>query len=124
MRGTHYPGVCTKPGTYCQGWFMYMRYTQGQSEEYLLSRSVQVPLHLKVLNSYRVGHRKSILEHNTHLTYGVCVCVCACVRVCVCVRARVRVCVFSTYLLYHICELPSPLRLQLNLVPTVTNKWS
>ena len=23
-----------------QGWFMYMRYTQGQNEEYLLSRSV------------------------------------------------------------------------------------
>ena len=27
-------------GTYYQGWFMYMRYTQGQNEEYLLSRSV------------------------------------------------------------------------------------
>ena len=38
--GTYYPGVCTKPGTYYQGWFMYMRYTQGQNEEYLLSRSM------------------------------------------------------------------------------------
>ena len=27
-------------GTYYQGWFMYMRYTQGQNEEYLLSRSM------------------------------------------------------------------------------------
>ena len=34
------PGVCTEPGTYYQGWFMYMRYTQGQNEEYLLSRSM------------------------------------------------------------------------------------
>ena len=39
MRGTYYPGVCTKPGTYYQGWFMYMRYTQGPNKEYLLSRS-------------------------------------------------------------------------------------
>ena len=39
MRSTYYPGVLTKPGTYYQGWFMYMRYTQGQNEEYLLSRS-------------------------------------------------------------------------------------
>ena len=35
MRSTYYPGVCTKPGTYYQGWFMNMRYTQGQNEEYL-----------------------------------------------------------------------------------------
>ena len=36
MRSTYYPGVCTKPGTYYQGLFMYMRYTQGQNayEEY------------------------------------------------------------------------------------------
>ena len=27
-------------GTSYQGWFMYVRYTQGQNEEYLLSRSV------------------------------------------------------------------------------------
>ena len=27
-------------GTYYQDMFMYMRYTQGQNEEYLLSRSV------------------------------------------------------------------------------------
>ena len=40
MRSTYYPGVCTNPGTYYQGWFMYMRYTQGQNEEYLLSRSM------------------------------------------------------------------------------------
>ena len=36
MGSTYYPGVCTKPGTYYQGWFIYMRYTQGQNEEYLL----------------------------------------------------------------------------------------
>ena len=36
MRGTYCPGVCTKPGTYYQGWFMYMRYTQGQNEKCLL----------------------------------------------------------------------------------------
>ena len=23
-----------QPGTYYQGWFMYMKYTQGQNEEY------------------------------------------------------------------------------------------
>ena len=40
MRSTYYPGVCTEPGTYYQGWFMYMSYTQGQHEEYLLSRSM------------------------------------------------------------------------------------
>ena len=39
MRSMYYPGVCTKPGTYYQGWFMNMRYTQGQNEEHLLSRS-------------------------------------------------------------------------------------
>ena len=42
MRSTYYPGVCAKPGTYYQGWFMYMRYTQGQNEEYLLSGLVDV----------------------------------------------------------------------------------
>ena len=40
MRSTYYPGVCTQPGTYYQDWFMYMRYTQGQNEEHLLSRSM------------------------------------------------------------------------------------
>ena len=40
MRSTYYPGVCINQGTYYQGWFMYMRYTQGQNEEYSLSRSV------------------------------------------------------------------------------------
>ena len=29
--------VLTKPATYYQGRFMYMRYTQGQNEEYLLA---------------------------------------------------------------------------------------
>ena len=42
MKSTYYPGVCTEPDTYYQGWFMYMRYTQGQNEEYLLSRSTYV----------------------------------------------------------------------------------
>ena len=32
--------VLTIRGTYYQGWFMYMRYTQGQNEEYFLSRSM------------------------------------------------------------------------------------
>ena len=39
MRSTCYSGVSTKPGTYYQGWSMYMRYTHGQNEEYLLFRS-------------------------------------------------------------------------------------
>ena len=39
-RSTYHPGVCAKPGTYYQGWFVYMRYTQGQNEEYLPSRSM------------------------------------------------------------------------------------
>ena len=45
MRSTYYPGVCTKPGTYYQGWFMYMRYTQEWNEEYVLNelRTRQVP---------------------------------------------------------------------------------
>ena len=46
MRSTSYPGVCTKPGTYYQGWFMYMRYTQGQNEEYFLSRRVYLTRYL------------------------------------------------------------------------------
>ena len=40
MRSSYYPGVCTKPGTYYHGWFMYMRYTQGLREEHLQSRSM------------------------------------------------------------------------------------
>ena len=40
MRSTYSPGICTKPGTYYQGWFMYMRYTQGQNEECLSFRSM------------------------------------------------------------------------------------
>ena len=60
MRSTYHPGVCSKPGTYYQGWFMYMRYTQGQNEEYLLSRSMtalnqvlteQVPLTISQYNT-------------------------------------------------------------------------
>ena len=35
MRSTWYSGVCTKPGTYYQGWFMYMRFTQGQNEDHV-----------------------------------------------------------------------------------------
>ena len=27
-------------GMYYQGWFMYMRYTQGQNEKYFISRSI------------------------------------------------------------------------------------
>ena len=46
MRSTYYPGVCTEPGTYYQGWFMYMRYTQRQNEEYLLSRSMYLTRYL------------------------------------------------------------------------------
>ena len=51
MRSTYYPGVCTKPGTYYQGWLMYMRYTQEQNEEYF-------PIQEYVLNqvlTIRVG---------------------------------------------------------------------
>ena len=51
MRSAYYPGVCTKPGTYYQGWFMYMRYTQGQNEEYVLSRSTHV-LHVNQVCTY------------------------------------------------------------------------
>ena len=40
MRGAFYPGVCTKRGTYYEGWFMYMRYTQGQNEGCVVSRSM------------------------------------------------------------------------------------
>ena len=47
MRSTYYPGVCTKPGTYYQGWFMYMRYTQGQNEEPVIFRTV----HVLIINS-------------------------------------------------------------------------
>ena len=61
MRSIYYPGVCTKPGTYYQGWFMYMRYRQGQNVEYLLSRSTYV------LNQVQ---RKFI----TSITCTVCVC--------------------------------------------------
>ena len=43
MRSTYYPRVCTTPGSYYQGWLVYMRYTQGQDEEYLLSRRVYYP---------------------------------------------------------------------------------
>ena len=76
MRSTYYPGVCTKPGTYYQGWFMYMRYTQGQNEEYLLSRSVQyvlnkvltkqVPLYCTSMLVYAVELCKNVCESATH----------------------------------------------------------
>ena len=38
----YYPGVCTKPGTYYQGWFMYARYTHGQNEEYVLNQVLTI----------------------------------------------------------------------------------
>ena len=44
--------VRTKPGTYYQGWFVYMRCTGGQNEEYLLSRSMYV---LNQVLTIRVG---------------------------------------------------------------------
>ena len=54
MRSTYYSGVCTKPGTYYQGWLMYMRYTQGQNEEYLLFRNTVLPLKIRESN-FRQG---------------------------------------------------------------------
>ena len=59
MRSAYYPGVCTEPGTYYQGWSMYMRYTQGQNEEYLLSRSITLSQVLWNLDSkYPQGKAK------------------------------------------------------------------
>ena len=43
MRSAYYPGVCTEPGTYYQGWFMYMMYTQGQNEECSQTLVVSTP---------------------------------------------------------------------------------
>ena len=57
MRSTYYPGVRTKPGTHYHGWFMYMRYTQGQNEEYLYTiqecvlNQVQVSLYNNTVGS-------------------------------------------------------------------------
>ena len=56
MRGTYYPGVFTTPGTYYQGWFVYMRYTQGQNEEYLLSRSMYYTRYLLTKSHYISSH--------------------------------------------------------------------
>ena len=42
MRSTYYPGVLNQVRTYCQGWFMYMRYTQGQNEEYVLNHVIML----------------------------------------------------------------------------------
>ena len=39
-KGTYNQYLLLEVRTYCQGWFMHMRYTQGQNEEYLLSRSM------------------------------------------------------------------------------------
>ena len=50
MRSTYYPGVCTKPGTYNQGWFMYMRYTKGQNEEYYESTYIYMYVRTYVLS--------------------------------------------------------------------------
>ena len=60
MRSTCYPGVCTKPGTYYQGLFMHMRYTQGQNEEYLLSRSMY-----KILTRYSLSGLVYVHEVDT-----------------------------------------------------------
>ena len=70
MRSTYYPGVCTKPSTYYQGWFMYMRYTQGQNGEYSMYcpglwtkpgtyvHTKQVPLYIKQCHTmYIYGQR-------------------------------------------------------------------
>ena len=39
-KGTRNQYLLSEVLTYYQGWFMYMKYTQGQNEEYLLSRSM------------------------------------------------------------------------------------
>ena len=49
MRSTNYPGVFTKLGTYYQGWFMYMRYTQGQNEDQVLNQVLTKQVMLYIL---------------------------------------------------------------------------
>ena len=39
-----------------QGWFMYMRYTQGQNEEYLLSRSMYSTMPVRTVEPPNTGH--------------------------------------------------------------------
>ena len=65
MKSTYYPGVCTKPGTYYQGWFMYMRYTQGQNEEYILSRSMY--LRKYVCTNVRIYHCSVHIHIHTYI---------------------------------------------------------
>ena len=83
MRSTYYPGVRAKPGTYYQGWFMYMRYTQGQNEEYLLSRSVYQTRYL--LSKFHSMYVHVLIHEYVH-TYIQYLCVhthqCECVLVC------------------------------------------
>ena len=74
MRSTYYPGVCTKPGTYYQGWFMYMRYTQGQNEEYLLSRSRYCPRYL--LTKFHCTCSRYV--HHTVHVHNICGCLYMC----------------------------------------------
>ena len=68
MRSTSYPGVCTKPGTYYQGWFMYMRYTQGQNEEYFLSRSVYQTRYLPSNTVQQITAHNMIVTELTQYT--------------------------------------------------------
>jgi hypothetical protein len=51
MRSNYYPGACTKPGAYYQGWFMYMRYTGTEGgvltiQEYILNQVLTEQIYL------------------------------------------------------------------------------
>ena len=107
MRSTYYPGVCTNPGTYYQGWFMYMRYTQGQNEEYVLSRSRYVRTYctnnvLKfIVQCFSLGYSTAVPLHTVsaylrmyvHILclhayvyfhiQDICTYVCTCIRTCI-----------------------------------------
>ena len=82
MRSTYYPGVCTKPGTYYQGWFMYMRYTQGHNEEHVLSRSVYCPRYLLTKLHCTVCTYSTYVCHTVHVHN-----ICRCLYVCTCSNA-------------------------------------
>ena len=69
MRSIYYPGVCTKPGTYYQGWFMYMRYTQGQNEEYLHYPGVCIYSILIQVLSIQVYVRNNLSTYSTDREY-------------------------------------------------------
>ena len=60
MRSTYYPGVCTKPGTYYQDWFMYMTYTNGQNEEYSRTWTVST-LEERKVSYYKGTHYQRYL---------------------------------------------------------------